>query len=242
MKTSDTIDKLAPALAKAQASFRPVGKSGENKFDRYAYATLEDYVRAVSSKLAEHGFSVLTSVEEVTRLEDRATQKGGREHAAQIRLVLRLVHESGQWIEGEAFGEGQDRADKSIYKAITGARKYALASMLGLATTDDPEADETVGQTTGPAPTQRQVPTNGNGKRTTAKDAAVAAIEKWSGVGKDHLLDAIRDSCRAAGVEVTQGKQLTDAEWQRVSAWTRTQAETGIDFAEAVGIQVGAAS
>jgi hypothetical protein len=153
MQMSDQTDKLAAALAKAQAAFPAVRKSGENKFDRYSYATLEDYVNAVIQVMESNGFSLVTSVDEVLRLEDRTTQKGGTEHAVQVKLTARLIHTSGQWVEASGFGEGQDRADKSIYKAITGARKYALASMLGLATTDDPEADETTGQT--PAPKQR---------------------------------------------------------------------------------------
>lgn len=142
MKSSESLAKLAPALTKAQAEFKGVAKSGRNTFDKYDYANLEDYVHAVRGVLASHGLSLLSSSEEIIPLEDRTTKNGGCEHAVRVKLTTRIVHESGEWIETSSCGEGQDRADKAVYKAITGARKYALASALNLATTDDPEQDD----------------------------------------------------------------------------------------------------
>jgi|GEM_PF-1392318 len=145
MKTSDSITKLAEALASMQSDKKVISKSGENKFDKYSYAMLEDYIRETKEALANHGFFIITSTKKAIRLQDRTTKNGGTEHAVQVKLAVRLIHKSGEWIEVECLGEGQDRADKAIYKAITGARKYAIASLLGLATSDDPEADEAVG-------------------------------------------------------------------------------------------------
>lgn len=142
MQFSDSTAKIATALAKAQSSFKAIHKSGENKFDHYSYANLEDYVSAIRPILAANGLSVLSSVEEVIPLDDRSTKSGGAEHAVRCKLSIRIIHESGEWLEATSFGEGQDRGDKAVYKAITGARKYGLASALGLATSDDPEADE----------------------------------------------------------------------------------------------------
>jgi len=149
MNSSQETTKISAAIVRLAAEVRSVGKSGNNTFDRYTYAKLEDYMRAAHPALAMHGLCVLTSVDSVESLPDRTTQKGGIERCARVMLSIRLVHESGEWIEGKSAGEGQDRADKAVYKAITGARKYGLASMLSLATTDDPEDDEQVGQSAG---------------------------------------------------------------------------------------------
>src|SRR3954453_8351783 len=140
MNTSETLSKIAPALAKAQAEFRAVAKSGDNTFDRYYYSTLEDYMTAVRPILNQHGLTLLASVVDTIALEDRQTSNGKIEHAVRVKLSMRVLHESGEWIEAESWGEGQDRADKAVYKAITGARKYGIASVFGLVTTDDPEA------------------------------------------------------------------------------------------------------
>lgn len=145
MKTSEAITNISSALAKMQPELNVISKSGENKFDRYTYATLEDYIRGTRDIMSKHGFFMVASVEKLEQLLDRPTRNGNIEHAVQINLTVRLIHQSGEWIEISCIGEGQDRADKAVYKAITGARKYAIASLLGLATSDDPEADETVG-------------------------------------------------------------------------------------------------
>lgn len=141
---SPELDKIAPAIAAAQAELGPIAKSATNKFDNYKYATLGDYVAALAPVLAKHGLSVLTSTGGVVAHE-RTTTKGNKENAVTLALTLTILHVSGQFITLEGVGEGQDRADKSSYKAVTGGRKYALASAFGLATTDDPEKDETVG-------------------------------------------------------------------------------------------------
>jgi len=150
MRTSDSITNLANALAKMQPELGTISKSGENKFDKYTYATLEDYIKGTRDIMSKHGFFMVASVEKLDQLSDRSTRNGGIEHAVQISLTVRLIHQSGEWLETNCIGEGQDRADKAVYKAITGARKYAIASLLGLATSDDPEADEQVGLSDGP--------------------------------------------------------------------------------------------
>ena len=73
---------------------------------------------------------------------------------------MRLSHaESGEWIEIDIIGEGYDRGDKAVYKAITGARKYGLACLFDLVTTDDPETDSPE------ASRPRFEPTRANGAR-----------------------------------------------------------------------------
>lgn len=143
MNSSESLANLSVALARAQAEFKPVGKSGYNQYDKYHYAELEDYMQAVSAALAEHGLALVSSVDDVVELADRTTSGGKIEHAVRVKMSIRIVHTSGEWIETSAWGEGQDRGDKAVYRAVTGARKYGVASALGLVTSDDPEKGET---------------------------------------------------------------------------------------------------
>lgn len=154
--TSPTIDKIAPALAKVQGEMKAAGKSGDNTFDRYRYAKLEDYLAVARPLLHAHGLSVVVSVLDVHRLQDRATSKGGTERAVEVLIQARLVHDSGEWIQVLGVGEGQDRADKAAYKALTGGKKYLLAGLLAIPTTDDPESDEAVGTAPAPVASGRQ--------------------------------------------------------------------------------------
>jgi len=229
IKSSETINELSEALAKAQSSFRAVAKSGDNKFDKYSYAKLEDYVAAIQGAMTDNGLFVLIGTDRADRLPDRKTAKGGTEHAVQVEITARVVHRSGQWIEAKGVGEGQDRADKAIYKAITGARKYALASIFGLATTDDPEGDETTGQTAPPkAATGKEKSDKGS-----AKDLTLAAVKGWSGVAAADVADAVMDCFRAAGVTIKDRKAITDKQWSTLLNWVNDKRNGGVDFTEA---------
>lgn len=141
MTTSEKTNQVCLALLKAQEAFSKVFKSAENRFDKYKYATLGDYWDATADALQEAGLALISHVAGIETLPDRGTQAGKTERAVRVYLDIRLVHTADQWIQCRAVGEGQDRADKAIYKALTGARKYGIAAMLNLATTDDPEQD-----------------------------------------------------------------------------------------------------
>lgn len=129
------------ALAKAQAEVKAAGKSGENKFDHYTYAMLVDFWEVSQKPLADNGLALTLTVSKLTRLPDRATAKGGSERVVELELTGILTHTSGESMKFVSYGEGQDRSDKAIYKAHTGARKYLIAGILNIPTSDDPEKD-----------------------------------------------------------------------------------------------------
>lgn len=138
MDISESIDKLAPALVAAQAECGAVAKSGYNKFDRYEYATLADYVAAVRPILAKHGLAIIFDAVLDHNME-RTTSQDKKENGVFLHCNVTIIHASGQYVRFPAVGEGQDRGDKGTYKALTGARKYALAGLFNLATADEPE-------------------------------------------------------------------------------------------------------
>lgn len=232
MKLSENCDKIAKALVDVGDSVRFVGKGGENKYDKYSYAKLDDYVRACAVAMKTARITVLASSPEVVSVEPRTTKNGGTEHVARVRVIMRAVHESGQWAEIESWGEGQDRADKSVYKANTGARKYGYAMLFGLATSDDPEADEGVGQAEPPAP-NRAVAPRPVGPITSTDVAALVA--QWSGMKDADLIAAMRKCIERAGVQLEKGEKLTQAQAALVHAWVKGQIEAKADFIAATG-------
>jgi hypothetical protein len=140
MKTSEQIDKIAVALDAAHKELGPATAGGFNDFQRYRYATLADYKEAYGPVLQKHGLFIASSVSQATPLESRISAKGKTQQAILVFMDVRLIHKSGQWIEIQATGEAQDGEDKATYQAITGARKYGVAALLDMTTTDDPEA------------------------------------------------------------------------------------------------------
>lgn len=167
------------ALSLAQAEVKAAYKSGDNKFDRYQYAKLEDFIDVAKPIMAKLGLSLAVSVTDLIPLEGRKTKNGGEEHAVRVKLTGSLYWKDGTKIEVSCYGEGQDRADKSIYKAITGGKKYLMASLFQIPTTDDPEADETVGQS--PTAAAKVDPTTGELKKAQPKwsDEQRTEIGRW---------------------------------------------------------------
>jgi hypothetical protein len=139
--STQSLDQLIPALVKATSEIGAVPKTGENKYDRYTYAKLEDFVRASNGPLCKNGLALTFDVLGVENLEARKTKQGAEENGVRVHLQGKLLHVSGQMLTAMGVGDGYDRGDKAAYKALTGARKYLIANMLNLATTDDPEED-----------------------------------------------------------------------------------------------------
>lgn len=130
-----------------------LGKSGNNSYDNYQYSTIGDYVRVVEKAFSQVGLVFVSSVEGYTILPPREGKTV--QNAVALTLAWSIIDsETGEKIEGKSAGEAQDRGDKALYKAITGARKYALCCALNLHSEgDDPEADEKVSSDTAPAKT-----------------------------------------------------------------------------------------
>lgn len=153
--------KLYSALAKCQAECGAAAKSGHNKFDGYKYAMLEDYCEVIREPMAKNGLAISIEVGAVERLPERTTAAGKKEQAVQVMIQGTLTHESGESAVYQCFGEGQDRSDKAIYKAITGAKKYLLSNVFNVPTSDDPEKDsdaERDGEKGKPEPRQAERP------------------------------------------------------------------------------------
>ncbi|MFA5376982.1 MAG: ERF family protein [Dehalococcoidia bacterium] len=164
--------KIAAALVAVQAQAGKVGMSGKNEHHRYDYAKLEDYIDALERVLINNKLAVVTSVTAATQLEPRMTKREGTEYVVDVELMLTVIHESGESYQISAHGQGQDSADKAIYKAITGARKYGLAMLFNLATTDYPENDSNVNRGKDNKPVAKTQPSTAQKSSTTPQSAA----------------------------------------------------------------------
>jgi len=169
---------IAKALAAFNAANPLIPKSGVNSRLNYSYATLEDFLRIIPSVLKLFELSVLTTVEMVVDLPARGAK--GEQNACRVQLRLTLVHSSGESVQVLAWGEGQDHGDKAVYKAITGARKYGLACLLNLATSDDPERDTRIDdEAPHPPPKPTAAVGNGNGKSNGSLGEKISSAIKF---------------------------------------------------------------
>lgn len=130
--TSAEIGDLAKALAAAQAAFTVAGFDRENPHFRSKYATLASVYAACRPALAAQGLAVVQAL---------ATGEGGR-----VTLTTRLVHASGQWLESTVSVAPEKGGAQALGSAATYLRRYALSSLLGIATGEDDDGEASEGR------------------------------------------------------------------------------------------------
>ena len=126
MKSSETIEKIASALSKCQAKIQGAIKNSTNPHFKSSYADLASIWDSIRIPLSESGLSIVQTL--------------GDDHTADREMVLTttLLHDSGQWIASECrLLVGIKKDMQALGSAITYARRYAIASMLGVPQLDD---------------------------------------------------------------------------------------------------------
>lgn len=132
---------LVKKLAEVMQEVKYIQKRGHNKFHNYKYATESDVAEKVREALAERSVIMIPNVTSQSTRE-HINAKGKTEYIATVMMEFKFLDgESGEEISFHSVGEGQDAGDKAVYKAITGAQKYALMKAFMIPTGDDPEAD-----------------------------------------------------------------------------------------------------
>lgn len=123
MKTSESINKIAPALLKAQRAIKFAVKDSQNPHFRSTYADLSSVIEACKPALNEAGIVFIQMAEPCD--------------PGSIALTTRLIHESGEWIESTATCAAAKPDAQAFGSATTYLRRYTLASAVGLYQDDD---------------------------------------------------------------------------------------------------------
>lgn len=126
MERSETIGKLSEALAKAQGEMKPASFDAQNPHFRSKYATLASIMEACRTALSQNQIAVIqgTSV-----IEDR------------VIVTTMLVHASGEFISDQLSMNIIKDSPQAIGSAITYARRYSLASLVGVVSDEDDDAE-----------------------------------------------------------------------------------------------------
>jgi len=141
MENQNGLKSLISRLVFVMGGVERIPKNGYNDFHRYAYATEADVSDHIRKLLFEHNIFMISSVEE-TANRDITTRSGKNETIVRVKIkVTFYCGETGENLSFYTWGDGQDAGDKGIYKAITGAVKYALMKNFLIPTGDDPEND-----------------------------------------------------------------------------------------------------
>lgn len=126
MNKSDSITKLAAALAGAQAEMPKVPFNATNPFLKNKFADLGAVIETSRPVLAKHGLSV-------TQLP---TSDGDK-----IGVTTILLHNSGEWLSDTIYLATESEKGKSAAQVagsvITYLRRYSWSAVLGLYADED---------------------------------------------------------------------------------------------------------
>jgi ERF superfamily len=204
--SSETVSKIAAALAKAQSEITNPEKSLtatiESPFPRegqrtFRYASLSAGLDIVRKCLGQHEIATVqsTAIDQDTGL---------------IKLTTTLVHASGEWVASDwpVCAATDVVAPHRMGAALTYARRYALFTLVGIAGEDDLDAPDLALQTAGPGPQngppEKKNGSNGamkptsatgfHGPRQGADGGGAAARYNASSVLRDELLNELAGS------------------------------------------------
>lgn len=175
MRTSESINELATALAAAQAEMKNAKLNKTNPHFKSRYADLAEIRDTVTPALSRHGIAVMQGTD--------MTETG-------LVVVTKLVHKSGQWIESR-FPIAQDKP-QSMGSAYTYARRYSLSAMCAISADEDDDANAANDK-----PVAVAMPSV-NGTQGASKAGSRAAYEKMiSSIRSTPTLRALDDWYKA---------------------------------------------
>ena len=164
MKTSETIKNIAVAMAKVTAEIQNPLKN-QNGYG-YKYATLDSILEKVRPILAKNGLSILQSQE----IQESS-----------VVVTTLLMHTSGEWIETRAeapFTTLKGMNDyQSLGAGITYLRRYAISSLLNIASEEDTDATSKQDNYSKPQNNSQQQPQNsGNNDNVDLKALGIKIV------------------------------------------------------------------
>lgn len=176
MKKSESIAELSKALVLAQKAMKPALKEATNPFFKSKYADLQSIWESIREPFTENGLSVV--------------QTSSYENGTLV-LETMLLHTSGEWISGEFPVIPQKSDPQSLGSCVSYIRRYSLAAMCGVVTSDDDaeaamDRSETKRDDFSPVPkTQNYIITEPQAKRLFA----IAKSKNWTNEGVKELLE-----------------------------------------------------
>lgn len=137
MQTSEKTNLVSQALVQAIGEIKTIKKDSKNPFLKNKYASLDTILESVKPIMSKHKLAVMQNITD-----------------AGVETVV--MHEGGEWISSGTMliptQEAKGLSNAQIRGvAITYSRRYQLGAMLGIATEEDEDGQQSNEQPDGPA-------------------------------------------------------------------------------------------
>lgn len=151
-KKSESINKLAIALVKAQSEITSISKDSENTHFKSKYATLNNIIDETRPILAKNGLAILQ-------------MPGG--DGENVIMKTMILHESGEWMETEPLVMRPVKNDpQGMGSCITYARRYSYSALLSISTEEDDD-----GNASSHAPNSSYIRSSGQSNNNTRQQS-----------------------------------------------------------------------
>lgn len=164
VETSPELAQLAEALAKAQGAIKNAAATSSNPMYASSYASLAEVWSACRVPLTINGLSVV-------QMPTQVLPEG------RVGVTTMLLHSSGQWIRSSLAIHPERDDPQAVGSAITYARRYALAAVVGVAQGWDDDGNAT----RGPVPRANTVKADGT-RASYDQLALLEALRERAGV------------------------------------------------------------
>ena len=215
MRTSEQVDKISAALAKAQYEMSNPGFDSVNPHFKSKYASLAAVRNAIVPILAKHGIACVQEV---------LTSAVGR-----IGCATRLIHE-GQWIEFDPLFLPASKQDAQGYgSASTYARRYSLQAVAGVVGDEDDDGNVAAQPARRKATVEPVTPRAGARERVPAD--RIIILDEYERMIKEAFQRNDDIAAAQLAMEVTDADEKT-ALWDTLDSAQRRFVKTAVEAAK----------
>lgn len=178
MTTEQPTPLIFSKMVAIMQSIGTIGKAQKNTFHNYQYRGIDDIYNALGPIMSEAGVFMTSDIlDHTTQTLVNAKGEQYQDHAIVIEYTFWAT--DGSHISTVVVGEGADKGDKAVYKALAGAHKYALLQTFIVPTADVKDAEANSPDLTGDKP--RSGPTSFVQPAENTEDGTVSGlIDKFS--------------------------------------------------------------
>lgn len=133
-------NKIHSKLSEILKAVGYIEKTGTNASQGYKYVQAAAVADKIRDEFAKRSLTMLPSNIDVT---ESGLTPSGKQALVTLRVTWQITDgETGEFVTFQSVGSGSDSTDKAVYKAMTGALKYALLLGFLIPTGDDPENEK----------------------------------------------------------------------------------------------------
>ena len=203
-------ESVAKAICQVMGNITKLTKDNENKFDRYKFTSVDDFMESVNPLCAAAGLFILQTESKSPAFMEKEGKNG----------TQRVIWFEFDFILGSAAGDLYGPLRRSVFVPSTGAQAFGsgqsyalkqfLRSLFLIATgdQDDPDKDANKGMDTAPTIDTKAMATRIN--RSIAKAKTIADIDKVSITCNDDMLMVKKASATAYDFLTDAIKKRTD--------------------------------